>query len=134
MRLNKKTSRHERSAFDGAGMRRLRSGGEERSMRSRLYCIAAFAAALLAFPLTAGAAAAPAPMPSPKLPSKPLHVELAVEVNKAGQVVRVLHGNLSGDASFDTMVMGNALQMWIRDQRGKTVTAIVGPYKVHYDY
>src|SRR5581483_8644280 len=64
----------------------------------------------------------------------PLHVELQVEVNKLGQVVRVLHGSLSGDGPFDTMAMGNALQMWIRDQRGKTVTAIVGLYKVHYDY
>ncbi len=128
------TSRHERSAFDGARMRRLRSGGEERAMRSRLYCIAALAAALLAFPLTAWGASTPAPMPSPKLPSKALHVDLQVEVNKLGQVVRVLHGNLSGDGPFDTMVMGNALQMWIRDQRGKTVTAIVGLYKVHYDY
>jgi len=121
MRLNKRTSRHERSAFDGAGMRRLRFG-------------AALAAALLAFPLTAYAAPAPSPMPTPKLPSKPLHVELQVEVNKLGQVVRVLHGSLSGDGPFDTMTMGNALQMWIRDQRGKTLTAVVGLYKVHYDY
>jgi hypothetical protein len=130
----KETPRHERSAFDGGGMRRLRSGGEVRPMRSKLYCIAALAAALLASPIAASAAATPAPLPSPKLPSKPLHVELQVEVNKLGQVVRVLHGNLSGDAPFDTMVMGNALQMWIRDQRGKTITAIVGLYKVHYDY
>ncbi len=128
------TPRHERSAFDGSGMRRLRSGGEEPSMRSKLHCIGALAAALLAFPLVAAAAPAPSPMPSPKLPSKPLHVDLQVEVNKLGQVVRVLHGNLSGDAPFDTMVMGNALQMWIRDQRGKTITAVVGLYKVHYDY
>ena len=128
------TPRHERSAFDGGGMRRLRSRGEERSMRSKLYCMAALAAALLVFPLTAAAAPTPAPIPSPKFPSKPLHVELQVEVNKLGQVVRVLHGTLSGDGPFDTMVMGNALQMWIRDQRGKTITAVVGLYKVHYDY
>jgi len=121
MRLNKMTSRHERSAFDGAGMRRLRFG-------------AALAAALLAFPVATYAASTPAPMPTPKLPSKPLHVELQVEVNKLGQVVRVLHGSLSGDGPFDTMTMGNALQMWIRDQRGKTLTAVVGLYKVHYDY
>jgi len=112
------TPKHERSAFDGSSMRRLRSGGEERTMRSKLYCMAALAAALLAFPVMAAAAPTPAPMPSPKLPSKPLHVELQVEVNKLGQVVQVLHGSLSGDAPFDTMVMGNALQMWIRDQRG----------------
>jgi len=114
-------------------MRRLRSG-EERAMRTKLYWMAALAAALLVFPLSAAAAPTPAPVPSPKLPSKPLHVELQVEVNKLGQVVRVLHGTLSGDGPFDTMVMGNALQMWIRDQRGKTVTAVVGLYKVHYDY
>jgi hypothetical protein len=128
------TTRHERSAFDGSGMRRLRSGSEERSMRSKLYCIAALAAALLAFPLTAAAAPTPAPVPSPKLPSKPLHAELQVEVNKLGQVVRVLHGNLSGDAPFDTMAMGNALQMWIREQHGNTITAVVGLYKVNYNY
>jgi len=102
-------------------MRRLRSG-------------VALACALLAFPLAAAAANSPAPMPTPKLPTKALHVDLQVEVNKLGQVVRVLHGNLSSDAPFDTMVMGNALQMWIRDQRGKTITAIVGLYRVNYDY
>ena len=128
------TPRHERSAFDGGGMRRLRSGGEERSMRSKLYCMAALAAALLVFPVTAAAAPTPAPMPSPKLPSKPLHAQLQVEVNKLGQVVRVLHGSLSGDGPFDTMAMGNALQMWIREQHGNTITAVVGLYKVDYDY
>lgn len=120
MKMNTMTSGHERSGFDGAGMKRLR--------------LAALAAALLCFPLAAAAATTPAPLPSPKLPTKALHVELQVEVNKLGQVVRVLHGNLSGDPPFDTMVMGNALQMWIRDQRGKTITAIVGLYKVRYDY
>ncbi|HEX5274691.1 MAG TPA: hypothetical protein VFW34_05390 [Candidatus Rubrimentiphilum sp.] len=103
-------------------------------MRSKLYCIAALAAALLVLPLAAAAAPKPAPVPSPKLPSKPLHAQLQVEVNKLGQVVRVLHGNLSGDAPFDTMAMGNALQMWIREQHGKTITAVVGLYKVDYDY
>ena len=119
MRLNNESSRHERSAFDGRAVRSLR--------------IAALASALLSFPLTS-AAATPGPMPSPKLPSKALHAALQVEVNKLGQVVRVPHGSLSGDVPFDTMVMGNALQMWIRDQRGKTVTAIVGLYRVNYDY
>jgi hypothetical protein len=115
-------------------MRRLRPDGEERAMRSRPYCIAALAAALLAFPAAAFAASTPAPAPSPKLPSKPLHVDLQVEVNKLGQVVRVLHGNLSGDGPFDTMAMGNALQMWIREQHGNTITAVVGLYKVNYSY
>lgn len=128
------TTRHERSAFDGGGMRRLRSGGEERSMLSKLYCVAALAAALLAFPLAAAAGSTPAPLPSPKLPSKPLSAQLQVEVNRLGQVVRVLHGTLSGDQAFDTMAMGNALQMWIREQRGNTITAVVGLYKVNYNY
>lgn len=128
------TTKHERSPFDGGGMRRLRSGGEERQMRSKLYCVAALAAALLVFPLAAVAASTPAPFPSPKLPSKALHAELQVEVNKLGQVVRVLHGNLSGDAAFDTMAMGNALQMWIREQHGNSITAVVGLYKVNYNY
>jgi len=100
----------------------------------RLRFILMLAGALLAFPAAAAAANAPAALPTPKLPSKALHVDLQVEVNKLGQVVHVLHGNLSGDAPFDTMVMGNALQMWIRDQRGTAVTAIVGLYRVNYDY
>ncbi len=115
-------------------MRRLRFGGEDHAMRSRLYRVVALASALLTFPLAAAAASAPTPVPTPKLPSKALHVDLQVEVNKLGQVVRVLHGNLSNDAPFDTMAMGNALQMWIRDRRGKTITAIVGLYRVNYDY
>jgi len=119
MRLNNASSRHERSAFDGRGVRSLR--------------VLALASALLSFPLTA-AAATPGPMPTPKLPTKALHAQLQVEVNKLGQVVRVPHGHLSGDVPFDTMIMGNALQMWIRDQRGKTLTAIVGLYSVNYDY
>src|SRR5579864_7257638 len=118
MRLNNESSRHERSAFDGGCVRSLR--------------IAALASALLSFPIAAAAAAAPAPMPTPKLPNKALHAQLQVEVNKLGQVVRVPHGNLSGDVPFDTVVMGNALQMWIRDARGKTITAIVGLYRVSY--
>jgi hypothetical protein len=100
----------------------------------RLRSIFVLASALLAFPLAAAAAGAPAPVATPKLPTKPLHVDLQVEVNKLGQVVRVLHGNLSGNVAFDTMIMGNALQMWIRDQRGKTITAVVGLYRVNYDY
>ena len=113
-------SRHERSAFDGRSVRSLR--------------IAALASVLLSFCIAVAAAATPAPLPTPKLPTKALHAQLQVEVNKLGQVVRVPHGSLSGDVPFDTMVMGNALQMWIRDQRGKTLTAIVGLYRVNYDY
>ncbi|HEV2262577.1 MAG TPA: hypothetical protein VGR69_09865 [Candidatus Rubrimentiphilum sp.] len=67
----------------------------------------------------------------PKLPNKPLHVDLQVEVNSKGQVVRVPHGNLSGDAAFDTMTMGNALQMWIRRPDG---SATAGLFRVDYNY
>jgi hypothetical protein len=65
------------------------------------------------------------------MPNKPLHVQLLVEVNKRGQVVRVDHGTLSGDRSFDTMTLGNAMQMWIRRPDG---TAQTGLYSVTYDY
>jgi hypothetical protein len=98
---------------------------------------AALAFALLAAPLTAFAAATPTPaphpivLPSPHLPNKPLHVQLQVEVNKHGQVVRVLHGDLSGDRPFDLMALGNAMQMWIRHPNG---SAQVGLYRVVYDY
>jgi hypothetical protein len=86
---------------------------------------AALAAALL------GATPPPVPFAAPKLPDKPLHVQLQVEVNNRGQVVRVDHGTLSGDQAFDIMTLGNAMQMWIRKPDG---SAIVGLYRVAYDY
>lgn len=90
------------------------------------------AAALLIAPIVAGAAQSkPMPMPTPNLPHKPLHVQLLVEVNNHGQVVRVEHGTLSGDRAFDTMTLGNAMQMWIRRPDG---TAVTGLYRVTYDY
>lgn len=70
-------------------------------------------------------------MAVPKLPSRPLHARLLVEVNAKGQVVRVAHGDLSGEQSFDVMAIGNALQMWIRHPDG---TAETGLYSVTYDY
>ncbi len=70
-------------------------------------------------------------MPSITLPNKPLHVQLTVEVNKRGQVVRVDHGTLSGNTSYDTMTLGNAMQMWIRRPDGSAQT---GLYRVSYDY
>jgi hypothetical protein len=78
-------------------------------------------------------AATPRPMPFPsiQLPGKPMHVSLQVEVNDRGQVVRVDHGMLSGDRSFDTMTLGNAMQMWIRRPNG---TAVSGLYRVDYTY
>lgn len=95
---------------------------------------ALLALAFLAAPASAFAAATPrppAPMPSPDLPKKPLHVQLQVQVNKHGQVVRVLHGDLSGDRPFDIMALGNAMQMWIRHPDGSAET---GLYRVTYDY
>ncbi len=80
-------------------------------------------------------AASPAPQrtlpPPPPLPTKPLHATYTVEVNKKGQVTRVAHGNLSGTEAFDTMTLGNAMQMWIRKPDG---SAIAGTYSVRYDY
>lgn len=85
--------------------------------------------------LLAGAllAATPAPTmpPPPALPTKPLHDSFTVLVNKKGQVVRVTHGDFSGNQSFDTMTLGNAMQMWIRKPDG---SAIVGTYRVGYRY
>jgi hypothetical protein len=90
-------------------------------------------AAVLTAPAAALAAnqPKPAPMPTPKLPTRPLHSTLDVEVNKKGQVVRIKGGQLSHDSVFDTMTIGNALQMWIRHPDG---TAEVGLYRVVYDY
>jgi hypothetical protein len=74
---------------------------------------------------------APVPLPTPNFPKKALHVQLTVEVNKRGQVVRVAHGSLSGDRAFDMMTLGNAMQMWIRRPDGSAQT---GLYRVTYDY
>jgi hypothetical protein len=73
----------------------------------------------------------PAPLPTPNLPNKPLHVQFIVEVNNLGQVVRVDHGTLSGNKPFDTMTLGNAMQMWIRRPNGSSEA---GLYRVNYDY
>ncbi|HET7814914.1 MAG TPA: hypothetical protein VFL13_11125 [Candidatus Baltobacteraceae bacterium] len=87
-----------------------------------------YGAALAALLLTA---ATPAPMPTPNFPNKPLHSTYEVEVNHLGQVVRVAHGTFSGDQAFDTMTLGNAMQMWIRRPDGSAET---GLYQVRYDY
>ena len=78
-------------------------------------------------------AATPAPTlpPPPPLPTKPLHDSFTVLVNNKGQVVRVAHGDFSGDRAFDTMMLGNAMQMWIRKPDG---SAIAGTYRVSYRY
>lgn len=92
----------------------------------------AFAVCALAIPLT-GRAATPKPMPipTPDLPNKPLHSIMIVEVNKKGQVVHVAGGELSHNEVFDTMTIGNALQMWIRHPDGSAQT---GLFRVNYDY
>lgn len=92
----------------------------------------ALAAWVLTVPMAAYAAQpTPAPFPTPNLPAKPLHSSIDVEVNKRGQVVRVKGGQLSHDSVFDTMTIGNALQMWIRRPDG---SAVVGLFRVTYDY
>lgn len=94
----------------------------------------ALAASLLAAPIAvlAGSPPKPVPIPTPNLPNRPLHSIINVEVNKHGQVVRISKGGqLSHDSVFDTMTIGNALQMWIRHPDG---TAEVGLYRVTYDY
>src|SRR5579884_3446852 len=90
-------------------------------------------AAVLAAPSAAWAAnqPSPIPIPTPNLPNKALHATVDVEVNGKGQVVRIKGGQLSHDSVFDTMTIGNALQMWIRHPDG---TAEVGLYRVDYTY
>jgi hypothetical protein len=90
-------------------------------------------AAVLTAPAAALAAnqPKPPPFPTPNLPTRPLHSTIEVEVNKKGQVVRIKGGQLSHDSVFDTMTIGNALQMWIRHPDG---TAEAGLYRVNYDY
>ena len=97
----------------------------------------ALALASLVFALTPPAfAATPAPkkpvaLPAPHLPTKALHTEFVVEVNKKGQVVRVESGKRSPVPSFNAQTYGNVLQMWVRHPDG---TAEVGVYRVTYDY
>jgi hypothetical protein len=95
--------------------------------------VAALALCVLAVPVATVAAATPKPIPipSPNLPKKALHSQMIVEVNKRGQVVRIKGGTLSHDAVFDTLTIGNALQMWIRKPNGSAQT---GVYSVDYDY
>lgn len=93
----------------------------------------ALACSVLAAPLATMAAnpPKPVPIPTPKLPTRALHSVMLVEVNKRGQVVRIKGGQLSHDSVFDTMTIGNALQMWIRRPDGSAET---GLFRVTYDY
>ncbi len=103
---------------------------------------AALLAGTLALAVAPALAATPTPSgtahPSPKatsvvvrLPNKPLHTEVVVEVNKYGQVVRVKSTKPSSVQSFNVQTFGNALQMWIRRPDG---SAQVGLYRISYDY
>ncbi|HEY0615073.1 MAG TPA: hypothetical protein VGC96_10550 [Candidatus Elarobacter sp.] len=110
---------------------------------------AAVTAALVAaiVPLVA-LAATPAPKPKPSAqgpqrldvtklqpkqlaPTKQLHVEYTVEVNKLGQVARVTSVKPSKLPSFDAQTYGNALQAFIRTADGNVV---LGTYRLIYDY
>lgn len=101
-------------------------------MKPMNACLCAILA-LFALFSPAGAWAAPKspPVPKPSMPNRSLHGSLQVEVNSHGQVVKVLHGSLTGDPQFDTMMIGNALQMWIRRPDGSAET---GLYLVKYAY
>jgi len=99
-------------------------------------------AALILAGGTAATAATPQPTAPPRinvleaqpkalLPTKPLHVELIVEVNRLGQVARVRSIKASHDVPFDTHCYGNALQAFIRTPDGHVV---VGSYRLSYDY
>jgi hypothetical protein len=111
-------------------------------MRTAHVALLALALAAPALPATA-AAAAPAPASTPYridvtkiqpkslLPKTKLHTDFIVAINKKGQVTRVLSGHRSGNTLFDEHMYGNALQMFIRTSDGG---AIVGKYRVNYDY
>ena len=104
------------------------------TMKKSLARALALSAALLGVPAAVLAAnqPKPVPMPTPNLPNRPLHSTIVVEVNKRGQVVRIAKGGqLSHDSVFDTLSIGNALQMWIRRPDGSAVT---GLFRVNYDY
>jgi hypothetical protein len=99
--------------------------------------VAATAASFLL--LSASALAAP-PAPrrapdlskiTPRTPSRALHAEFIVEVNKLGQVTKADDVKKSGDPTFDAMVYGNSLQAYIRTPAGKAVS---GKYRLTYDY
>ncbi len=91
---------------------------------------------------TAAIGATPAPTSPPRinveqlqpkalLPTKRLHTELIVEINRLGQVARVRSIKASHDIPFDTHAYGNALQAFIRTPDGHVV---VGTYRLTYDY
>jgi len=114
-----------------------------RTVARALLGLALAAAAVPCAPVPAVAAASPAPartpfridvtkiQPKALLPKTRLHDDFIVAINKKGQVTRVLSGHRSGNTVFDEHMYGNALQMFIRTTDG---SAIVGKYRVNYDY
>jgi hypothetical protein len=109
-------------------------------MNRSILCVQALAALLFALPVVAHASETPAPAPSVPpgaralpmpYPKTKLHTEFVVEVNAKGQVVRVRSGKSSQNLVYNAQTYGNVLQMWIRHPDG---TAVVGVYRVTYDY
>uniref|UniRef100_E6PGY5 Uncharacterized protein n=1 Tax=mine drainage metagenome TaxID=410659 RepID=E6PGY5_9ZZZZ len=103
-------------------------------MRKLRYLLAALlATAVLTLPTLApiARAAAAHPLMTPRPPSVPLHTEFVVEVNRLGQVVRIMQKHGCKDLNFNAHTLGNVLQMWIRRPDG---TAVVGLYRVTFDY
>ena len=72
-------------------------------------------------------------IPAPVAPTQPLRVVLVVETNKKGQVARVRGpgSKSSPNDTFNAMCYGNALQVFIRTEDGRS---IAGTYKLIYDY
>jgi len=69
--------------------------------------------------------------PKSILPKNRLHTDFLVEINKKGQVTRVLSGHKSGDVGYDEHTYGNVLQAFIRADDG---SVILGKYQLSYDY
>jgi hypothetical protein len=84
-------------------------------------------------PMYAGAQSAPAPNPHPTVvvPKVPLHTEIFVDINKYGQVSRMVSFKPSKDVPFNTQTYGNAEQAFIRKPDG---SAVPGLYRLSYDY
>jgi hypothetical protein len=99
-------------------------------VRFLIRYVLAFAAIVSAAGPVAASTASPPPLHA-VLPKVPLHVEVVVEVNSRGQVVRVQSTKPCKIQGFNIQTYGNALQMWIRHPDG---TAQVGLYRVTYDY
>jgi hypothetical protein len=140
MRVRFRLSSHARPV----ALRSLHSLEINRALRS-LVAMSTIGAALLV-PL-ATPAATPTPRPAtsrrpvrvdltkiqPKalLPKHDEHTEFLVDVNRLGQVTRVIRQRASDNAIFNTQTYGNALQTFIRTPDGHV---ILGQYRLTYDF